>query len=180
LTPVIPAAENSEVAGADSTRRTAVAALFLGILAIAIGYGSAFARTGTPQWAAWLLAIGIPLSVGAIMILGAARGQRGVGSLKIPFAFVIAMLAMGFCAALALPATESEASRLWLGLPLRAAVIIYGIGLLPIVVLPVAYAVTFKTQTLTADDVARVRALGERYRAISSNESVPSEGEDRR
>src|SRR3954471_9600875 len=157
----------SQLAVTDPTRRTALAALLAGILAIAAGYAGAFFRTGTPAWSPWLLALGIPMSVGAIMILGAARGSRGVGSLKLPFVFVIAMLTIGFCAALALPANESAASHLWLGLPLRAAVIIYGIGLLPIVVLPVAYAITFRTQTLTADDVARVRALGEKYRATS-------------
>jgi hypothetical protein len=32
--------------------------------------------------------------------------------------------------------------------------------LLPIVVLPIAYAVTFETQTLDAEDVEKVRALG--------------------
>jgi hypothetical protein len=93
------------------------------------------------------------------MVLGAARGSAGIGPLKIPFAFVVLVLAVGFCAALALPATESSISRLWLGLPARAAIVVYGIGLLPIVILPVAYAVTFKTQTLDADDIEKVRAL---------------------
>ena len=94
------------------------------------------------------------------MILGAARGRQGIGKLQVPFVFVALMLITGFLAALALPATESPASRLWLGLPLRAAIVIYGIGLLPIIVLPVAYALTFDTQTLSAQDVERVRELG--------------------
>jgi hypothetical protein len=99
------------------------------------------------------------------MILGAARGRRGIGPLKLPFLFVVAVLVIGFCAALALPATESPLSKLWLGLPARAAVVIYGIGLLPIVVLPVAYALTFETQTLSADDLERVRAVARENRA---------------
>jgi hypothetical protein len=134
-------------------------ALFAGILAIAIAYAGAFGRAGTPVWAPWLLALGIPISLGAIMILGAARGRKGIGPLKLPFLFVVVVLAIGFCAALALPATESPLSKLWLGLPARAAIAIYGIGLLPIVVLPVVYALTFESQTLSADDVQRVRAL---------------------
>ena len=142
-------------------------ALFVAILAIALGYAAAFARGGTPSWAPWLLALGIPVAVGAIMILGAARGALGVGPLKLPFLFIVAILALGFCAALALPATEGPLSRLWLGLPARAAVIIYGIGLLPIVVLPIAYALTFETQTLSAEDVERVRELGRAYKARS-------------
>jgi hypothetical protein len=134
-------------------------ALFAGILAIAIAYAGAFGRAGTPVWAPWLLALAIPISLGAIMILGAARGRRGIGPLTLPFLFVVAVLVIGFCAALALPATESPLSKLWLGLPARAAIVIYGIGLLPIVVLPVAYALTFESQTLSADDVEAVRAL---------------------
>jgi hypothetical protein len=143
----------------DGTRRVASGALFVAICAIAVAYASAFSRAGPPAWAAWLLALGIPLSLGAIMILGAARGQRGVGRLKIPFAFVMVTLAVGFGAALFLPPSEGAASPLWLGLPARAAIVIYGIGLFPIVVLPVAYALTFETQTLSADDIERVRSL---------------------
>jgi hypothetical protein len=93
------------------------------------------------------------------MILGATRGRRGIGPLRIPFAFVVLTLALGFCAALALPASEAANSDLWLGLPARAAIVIYGVGLLPTIILPIAYALTFETQTLTAEDIERVRAL---------------------
>ena len=108
------------------------------------------------------------------MVLGAARGRRGIGALKIPFAFVVATLAIGFGAALALPATESSLSRLWLGLPLRAAIVIYGVGLLPIVVLPVAYALTFETQTLTAEDVERVQTLARERRESEADSQASS------
>ena len=138
------------------------------MVTIAIGYAAAFRRGGAPAWAPWLLALGIPISLGAIMILGATRGRRGIGPLKLPFLFVVAVLAIGFCAALALPATESPLSKLWLGLPARAAVVIYGIGLLPIVVLPVAYALTFEKQTLSAEDLERVRAVARENRAGSA------------
>jgi hypothetical protein len=153
----------------DSTRRVALVALFMGILAIAAGYLSAFSKTGAPVWAAWLLALGIPGALGAIMVLGAARGRRGIGPLKIPFAFVIAVLVIGFGAALALPATEGPLSTLWLGLPTRAAIVIYGVGLLPIVLLPIAYALTFENQTLSAEDVERVRALARENQAAREN-----------
>lgn len=151
----------------DTTRRSALVALVVGILAIAIGYAAAFFRGGAPAWAPWLLALGMPVALGAIMILGAARGRMGIGPLKYPFAFVVAVLAIGFCAALALPATESPLSRLWLGLPARAAIVIYGIGLLPIIVLPVAYALTFEAHTLSAEDVERVRELARENKARS-------------
>jgi hypothetical protein len=157
--------------GADTTRRAALVALVAGILAIAFGYAAAFLPGGTPAWAPWLLAVGIPVALGAIMILGAARGRMGVGSLKYPFGFVVATLAVGFCAALALPATEGPLSNLWLGLPARAAIVIYGIGLLPIIVLPVAYALTFESQTLNAEDVERVRALARENRVLNEDQA---------
>lgn len=153
----------------DATRRAALVALFIGITAIAAGYAAAFSHGGAPTWAAWLLALGIPVALAAIMILGATRGRRGIGPLKIPFAFVALVLVIGFGAALALPATEGPLSTLWLGLPARAAIVIYGVGLLPIVVLPLAYALTFETQTLSAEDVERVRALARENKAAESN-----------
>ena len=158
----------------NPTRRAALVALFVAIAAIAIGYVAAFGAGGAPVWAPWLLAFGIPASLGAIMILGAARGDRGVGPLKIPFAFVIIMLVIGFGAALALPAKEGPLSRLWLGLPVRAAIVIYGIGLLPIFVLPIAYALTFETQTLSAEDVERVRQLARENQAARDTPIAPT------
>ena len=161
----------------DTTRTVALTALCGAIVAIAIGYAAAFEQSGPPAWAPWLLAFGIPISLGAIMILGAARGRNGIGPLKVPFLFVVSVLVVGFCAALALPATESPFSKLWLGLPARAAVVIYGIGLLPIVVLPVAYALTFETQILSAEDVEHVRAMGRENKERASLENEASDRE---
>jgi hypothetical protein len=141
------------------TRRWALGALFVAIAAIATGYAGAFSDAGAPSWAPWLLALGIPVALGAVMILGAVRGTRGIGALKFPFGFVILVLVIGFAAALALPSTDGPLSRLWLGLPARAAIVIYGVGLLPIIILPVAYAMTFEEMTLSAQDLERVRAM---------------------
>ena len=160
----------------DRTRRAALGALIVGIIAIAVGYAVALLPRGIHAWAPWLLALGIPVALGAIMILGAARGRMGIGPLKYPFAFVVAVLAVGFGTALALPATESSLSKLWLGLPARAAIVIYGIGLLPIIVLPVAYALTFETQTLNAEDVERVRELGRENRARNEGQAKREAG----
>lgn len=143
-------------------RRAAVVILFLSIAAIAIAYGASLVTSGASTWAPWIAAIAIPVALTAIMILGAVRGDKGIGSLAIPFGFVALILIIGFLAALMLPATESPTSSLWLGLPARAAIVIYGIGVLPIIVLPVAYALTFESQTLNAQDVERVRELGRR------------------
>lgn len=143
-----------------TTRRAATALLFISIVALAIAYAVALATGGASSWSSWIAAVAIPSALTAVMVVGALRGDRGIGRLKIPFLFVALILIAGFVAALALPATEDAGSRLLLGLPLRAAIVVYGIGLLPIVVLPVAYALTFETQTLSAEDVERVRELG--------------------
>ena len=144
-----------------ATKKFARLAITLSTCSIAIGYASAFMPSGAPSWAPWLLALGIPGALGGIMLLGAARGRRGIGRLGIPFAFVIVTLTVGFCLALGLPANEGPDSTLWLGLPARAAIVVYGIGLMPAVVLPVAYALTFETQTLAPEDVEQVRQLGQ-------------------
>lgn len=171
--------ESSDLApNAETTaKRVARIALIVSTCAIALGYASAFAPGGAPIWGAWLLALGIPVALGGIMVLGASRGRSGIGRLVWPFAFVIVTLVVGFSLALALPANESVTSNLWLGLPLRAAVILYGIGLLPIVVLPVAYALTFETQTLSAADVELVRQMGQ-SRRDSAPESPPDSTRD--
>lgn len=144
----------------NSGKSAALIAIFTGTAAIAAGYAAAFLPGGAPAWTPWLLALGIPTSIGGIIVLGASRGASGARSLTIPIVFVVATLAIGFALALALPANESATSTLWLGLPTRAAIIIYGIGIFPAIVLPVAYAITFKTQTLSDEDVERVVAMG--------------------
>lgn len=154
-------------ANRDLTRSFARVVLMASIGAIATAYAAAFAPGGTPPWAPWLLALGIPGALGGIMILGAARGRKGIGSLKLPFVFVFVVLASGFCLALGLPANEAPGATLLLGLPVRASIVIYGIGLLPIVVLPVAYAITFDTLTLSESDVQQVRDLATKIRAQS-------------
>jgi hypothetical protein len=163
--------------GEDATRRVARYLIVVSLLGIAIAYAAAFLPSGTPEWAPWLLALGIPVSIGAIMILGATRGRRGIGPLKIPFIFVVVTLAVGFGAALLLPPSESADSTLWLGLPARAAIVIYGIGLFPIILLPVAYALTFESQTLTAEDLEQVRVLARETER--RNSALADRGESR-
>ena len=144
----------------NRTKSAALLAIVAGTLAIAVGYAGAFVPGGAPAWAAWTLAMGIPLSIGGCILLGASRGAEGVGRLWIPISFVVLTLAFGFALALGLPANESANSALFLGLPARAAIIVYGIGIFPAIVLPIAYALTFETQTLSDEDVERVIAMG--------------------
>jgi hypothetical protein len=67
--------------------------------------------------------------------------------------------------ALALPPAEGANGPLLLGLPLRTAIVLYGIGVVPIFILPFAYALTFESSTLSEDDLNRVRAASAAVRA---------------
>lgn len=138
------------------SKRSALAGLVLSTLLIAAGYASAFLPGDPPAWAPWALAMGTALVMVASMALGAAR-RGGIGRLALPFALVFLILAGGFGAALAMPGVDAADTALWLGLPPRAAIVLYGIGLLPLFFLPLAYALTFDEMTLSEADLARVR-----------------------
>ena len=138
------------------TRTIAMGAIFAATVLIAVAYASALVTGGVAPWAPWLLMIGTAVVMIATMVLGAARGRGGVGPLAIPFAGIFLLLVIGFGTALLMPA-ESADSPLWFGLPPRAAVVLYGIGILPLFVLPLAYARTFESLTLSESDLERIR-----------------------
>lgn len=139
------------------TKRLALATVFASVLLIGLAYASAFLPGGAPPAAGWAMALGTAAVMVASMALGAAR-DGGIGRLWIPFALVFLVLAGGFGSVLALPPADPADPRLWLGLPPRAAIVLYGVGLLPLLVIPLAYALAFERGTLREDDVERVRA----------------------
>lgn len=138
-------------------RRVAFGAIVLGAVGIALAYASAFASPAIAAGGAWTMAVALPVCMVAMMTFGAVRNGRRVGALALPFALVFALVTGGFLLAMALP-PDRVGDALWLGLPRRAAVILYGVGLLPLFVLPLAYALTFDALTLSDEDIARVRA----------------------
>jgi hypothetical protein len=136
---------------------------------IGAAYASAFLPATAGRWGPWLMAIGTASLVVSMMVMGAARPQ-GIGWLWAPFAFVFVVLAGGFCLALWLSPAEPGTPDLWFGLPIRAAIILYGVGLLPLLAVPVAYALTFDRMTLTADDLIRVREMKARMDEAAAGE----------
>lgn len=137
--------------------RRGLVPVFAGTLAVTAAYGSAFLPGGAPGWAPWSMVLGIALMCTGAMALGAARPGRRLGPMVWSLAFVFLVLVGCFGYALAMPATEAPGTRLLLGLPVRAAVVIYGIGWLPALVLPAVYARTFKLLTLDESDIERIR-----------------------
>lgn len=156
-------------------KRSSLAALVLSTLAIAVAYGSAFLPGDPPAWGAWLMALGTATMMVASMALGAVRAG-GAGRLKIPFALTFVILAGGFAAAMLLPA-EAAGAPLYFGLPLRAAVVLIGVGLLPLMVLPLAYALTFDEMTLSDEDLERVRMAARQLRAAPVHAALPTPAE---
>jgi hypothetical protein len=130
----------------------------------AIAYLSAFAAGDTPRWALWLFVLSTVSLLTSIIVLGARRSDRAIGVLAFPVGLVALILLAGFSAAL-LTGPLTADSPLFLGLPVGAAIVVYGIGLLPLVILPVAYALTFSALTLTDADLERVRAAAARRAA---------------
>lgn len=143
-------------------KRAALTALVLSVAAIGFAYASAIVAGGMPTWSAWVMAIATSVAMVATMALGAARTGRvhgGLGRLLLPFGTVLLIMLGAFAAALLLPAAGEP---LLLGLPRRAAIVLYGIGILPALILPITYALTFDQLTLTDEDIERVREAASR------------------
>jgi len=100
----------------------------------------------------------------SLMALGALRHGRIAPALRWTFVGMFVLCSAGFGAALALPAAEGAGGPLVLGLPLRSAIVIYAVGLAPLLVLPLVWARTFETSTLSDEDLRRVR---EAHRAMA-------------
>jgi hypothetical protein len=134
------------------------ALLLVALSALAVGgaYASAFLPGGPPGWAPWLFLGGMSLMMVATMALGAARRGR-LGALWIPLGLTLLILVGGFGAALLLPPEDPLHPTLWMGLPPRAALVLLGVGLLPLPILPVAYALTFESQVMAPGELEALR-----------------------
>lgn len=123
--------------------RAGVALLTCGVAAVGGAYAGAIAMGGSPVWAPWLLAIGGSIASVALFVLGAAT--RGVWSPRIGLllgALLVTLIA-SFGAGLALTVGTPAAEPLFFGLPRRLGIVLYGVGVLPLLVLPLAHARSF-------------------------------------
>lgn len=94
---------------------------------------------------------------GATM-LGAANSHLRRGTVVFLGLFLLLIVCVGFGLPVLLSPDAIDAP-LVLGLPLRVAIEVYGVGILPIFVLPVAYAIEFRSDDL---DPAALDALRRR------------------
>lgn len=145
-------------------KRLLVRLLVLSCALVALSYAAVFADAGG-RWAAWALAIGANGVIMTLMAIGAVRHDALPRALVWTFVTLFVLCAGSFTAALWLPAAEGANGPLLLGLPLRTAIVLYGVGVVPILILPFAYAFTFESSTLSDADLARVRAASVGVRA---------------
>lgn len=145
-------------------KRVLIRLLVVSCCLVALSYVAVFAgaRGG---WAPWTLAIGANGVIMSLMALGAVRRDTLPRSLVWTFGGMFLFCAGCFLAALALPPAEGANGPLLFGLPLRTAIVLYGIGVVPIFILPFAYALTFESSTLSEGDLNRVRTASAAVRA---------------
>ena len=126
-----------------------------GLLGAASAYASAFAAGGAPGWAAPLLAVAAIVTMTGTALLAAARAGSGM----LAALLLLGGLALAFAMASVWTVAPADpaAPDLYLGMPRAVAHLVFGIGLLPAIVVPLVYAWTFDAATLSEEDLARVR-----------------------
>jgi len=145
---------NSRTGGHPNTWvRMALLAVAVASLGVLIGFGLGGEIGATVSL---LLMPVFPL---ALIVLGASR--RGhLGSLFLPLLAVGILLEGGLIAMWLLRGRVLSAP--WVGgLPLAASVLIYGMWIVPFVIVVLTYALTFNSFTLTEDDLRRLDEMSE-------------------
>ena len=135
---------------------------------VALAYAAMFLSATAPAWAPIALAVGANGVIMTLMAIGAVRRDTMPRSLVWTFIGLFVLCAGAFVVALLMPAQEAVGGPLMLGLPLRSAIVLYGVGVVPIAILPLAYALTFESSTLSEDDLVRVRAAHASMRAAET------------
>ena len=138
----------------------AVSIVVAGTVFAAAAYAVAFLPGSAPAWSAGLMVGGIALLSTGMMALGVRRSRARLGPALWAIGFVFLVLVGSLGGALLLPADEQAGSPLVAGLPLRAALVVIGAGLVPALVLPVVYLFGFEADTLSAEDLDRLRRTG--------------------
>lgn len=131
--------------------------VFFSLLVVGAGYAGSFVPGGPAAWAPWCLALGTCGTLMSLMALGAVRRGRIAPVLRWLFAGMFLWCGGCFAVALALPADEGAGGALLFGFPLRSTIVLLGIAVVPILIFPFAWALTFDSSMLSEDDLRRLR-----------------------
>lgn len=131
------------VSSSPVVSRLGLVALIVGIVAVALAYASAFAPAPWDQRGVLLMAFAQPLVL--VGVTAMATGAGLARDWRWQWTLVLTWLvgAVGLVGALLMP-TEVVGEVLWLGLPRRFALLFGLVGVVPMVVLPLMYAITFE------------------------------------
>lgn len=144
-------------------QRLGLGALILGVALIGLAYGAAWSSAGVPLWGVWSMILGAALLMSGMLALVAARSGMDPRRTAAASVVLLMILLAGFGLPVVLP-VEHAGSQLVLGLPVRAALEIYGVGLLPALFLPLLFAVEFREAGLDQDSLDQLRVECERLR----------------
>jgi len=101
-----------------------------------------------------VLVMGFPV---ALMVVGVARSEK-LGGVGIPFLVLLIVLQACALGMLALRGHVLDAP--WIGgLPLSAAIQLYGLLLVPLLLVPLTYALTFDRFELKSEDIEELNRL---------------------
>lgn len=135
-----------------------------GLLSQAAAYAVAILASPEAPAVAWLAMVGIAATLAGTLVIGALRNNRLSRPAMLAAMVLLVVPLAAFAAALLLP-PETATGPLLLGLPRRAALVLYGVGILPLFILPIAYARDPEATVLDADGLTALRAEAERLRA---------------
>ena len=138
-------------------QRIGLLLLVVGLVGVALAY--VLVLTGLPAAGApWLLAAGASAVLAGVACLGAARPGRSARRLGFAIALAFIAVGAGLLLALALPAPTTDGALL-LGLPRVTTILLLLTGLVPLLVLPIAYAIAFDDEVIAAADLERLRTV---------------------
>ncbi len=132
-------------------RRAGIGGVATGVMLVLAAYGTAQFASPTSPIGAWLMISGVSLLMGAIFLLPASgRGRWGTA------VGVSSLLLVVFAAAF-VSAVDQPGDRLFGGFPFRVALIVYGVAVLPTLILPALHARLFQSDGLDPESLSRLR-----------------------
>ncbi|MEX2182359.1 MAG: hypothetical protein WD771_09980 [Gemmatimonadaceae bacterium] len=130
--------------------RAPISLLAAGLVAVAIGYGTVLLGGDATIVGPWCLAVGSTAILTALLWLGARR-RGGVAPALGAVVVVVALTTLGGLAFALLASPPAVDGPLLLGLPRVTAVMLLLTGAVPLVALPLAYALLFDRHVMPAD-----------------------------
>jgi hypothetical protein len=146
------------VARRASGRGVAVALLALSAATLLLGYVALWWSGGPSRTVHAVMAAAVVTQLTAFVLLGARRRDGRLGAAWVAVGAVVVLVG-GVLVTVIVSADAGAAEPLLGGLPRRAGLVLYGVGLAPLVLLAGSFARSFDTWVPTEAEVEQVRAL---------------------